>query len=1006
MTLCLLLWPCLALGANGFDQLLVADEGSARAHRLTVAGEVRTEVLDTALGATVRGGRVVTLTGRGAELSFEVAARAGQPLLLEVEEVHNRRPRAFGYQVLAGGQPVYFRSYWEVGSGPNHYFVQIPAACVAADGLVRVTLRSAGAAPFSVARVWAYADFDQLAADEQVYRKLEILFGLGTQAPRTKDPAVALAQAAAYQQRYGDAACYGPPGLMGIHQYGYDVRGSLRDALEFSAKSGLRTQMMLSGFAWGAYPQGPDGLGGWLTDVKYQQVVWDPVKQRYACAFGNPGLWTERMLAVQQRRYARAASFLVDRLAFMQAHGQAPPLPLLVREHGVEYPVNGDYNAENLARAARAGIELTPERGLTPAAKVWLNRNLTDYLAALADNTTATLGRSAVVVDRGEVRLPAEQLLDDSFSHPDCGAVWPEYDEQQPHWWTGVADGLFASGETGVAASPYQHAYYDYIRAQGKLGCVNQECVVLGNLAFLPKHYQQGFWFETFFGGTPAYRDWLAKVDHIDGQPALPPNAWDRRILDVNVRRNRDLGPALAVDNLRPDRITTDDISKAGSVTYRLDAVDGPFDMPLQLELELQTTPQTTVQVLAGPSPEKLEPVAAIPNRALTHPDGEVWRPAPTADAHVGLGRAMLGATTWYLKLVLPPKRNPAHDYILRVLVTQPWPAPTGHAAANPFTARQLRTMNLWVQERAMAERWLARYRALGGEDATWRQARELCAAGRYVSAKRLLAGEVSQLPPARFAVRGRGRLGRWPVEVQLDSEDDVVLVDLLKAEPLEVKLTAEHDLTCHFPGCGAERLGRNHYRLTPGPGASVPVTTTEERPALPRHFTTTFSRGGQGGIYVALQDPDLALDGDTFIPTAPDCKQTRRPDGGGQPSDPPWPQELDQVELTLNDAGQATEIRSTFGLVRGTVKSFAPPVVHGGEPDNGSIELADGQRFELGYGWPYKFLKLAGIGQYERDFDKLAAALAPGTQVEVRYCPCASPGRLRRAITIAGVAR
>jgi hypothetical protein len=78
------------------------------------------------------------------------APRHPGPAILEIQEIHQRRPQAFGYTVSVNGQPVYFRTYEELGAGPNHYFVRIPDALLTPGDALRFELTSAGAPAFSL----------------------------------------------------------------------------------------------------------------------------------------------------------------------------------------------------------------------------------------------------------------------------------------------------------------------------------------------------------------------------------------------------------------------------------------------------------------------------------------------------------------------------------------------------------------------------------------------------------------------------------------------------------------------------------------------------------------------------------------------------------------------------------------------------------------------------------------------------------------------------------------
>jgi hypothetical protein len=146
---------------------------AATVQEATLAGGALRGAITAEIGSLRPTWSVVTLPTQGSSLSF--ALRPLQPAasayLLEIEEIHDRRPQAFGCSVLVNGTPVYFRSYEELAAGPNRYFVQVPRA-LAPDGRLAVTLRNEGHAPLSISRVWAYADFFDLAAAEGTYQPM------------------------------------------------------------------------------------------------------------------------------------------------------------------------------------------------------------------------------------------------------------------------------------------------------------------------------------------------------------------------------------------------------------------------------------------------------------------------------------------------------------------------------------------------------------------------------------------------------------------------------------------------------------------------------------------------------------------------------------------------------------------------------------------------------------------------------------------------------------------
>ena len=161
------------------DCVAVGDPESGKAHDMAIKGAVTNETVNAEIGTLREKYPVATLGGRGSELSFSLRvsrpkSSAATPVVLEVQEIHNRRPQAFGYTVQVNGKDAYFRTYDEMAAGPNHYFFRIPAAD-AGEGNLRVTFRNDGDAPFSLGKVWAYGDFAGLAKEEGTSQPMPVV---------------------------------------------------------------------------------------------------------------------------------------------------------------------------------------------------------------------------------------------------------------------------------------------------------------------------------------------------------------------------------------------------------------------------------------------------------------------------------------------------------------------------------------------------------------------------------------------------------------------------------------------------------------------------------------------------------------------------------------------------------------------------------------------------------------------------------------------------------------
>jgi hypothetical protein len=96
-------------------------------------------------------------------------------LIVEVREIHTRREKAFGYDILANDENVYFRTYEEYGAGPNHYFFIIDSSTVGDGDFLKLTFLSESGAAFSLGGLWVYDSFfESVAVNEQIPLKMPL----------------------------------------------------------------------------------------------------------------------------------------------------------------------------------------------------------------------------------------------------------------------------------------------------------------------------------------------------------------------------------------------------------------------------------------------------------------------------------------------------------------------------------------------------------------------------------------------------------------------------------------------------------------------------------------------------------------------------------------------------------------------------------------------------------------------------------------------------------------
>jgi len=989
-----LLFSMVPFAAQAMDSAFVAHLNFSKGLAGETSVNVRLEKLETEMGGHLERYQTATVAGKNASLAFELPAPAkGEDLLLEIREIHNRRPGVFGYTVLVEGREVYFRTYEEYGAGPNHFFVLIPAQSLPGSGKVRVELRSEGATPFSIADIWAYHDFpNKVAEREGVYRPMA-LHGLKPpkdgQKPQFKS--------------------FSPLGTLAIASYGSRHPEAGRDqlikSLDTDAAAGEMSVWLVNGTAWGGKPNGPDGLGGYFSDPRYSLLNYDAANGRFVPSW--PGMWSntawptlrdETMNAFLETRFQRMMDGHTEAIDRLKAQGLDPNL-VIVREWG---PAIGEISNTAIKDARRDGIELDPSEGLDPEARLWMHRDGVKLWKDFAANTRRAVECDSVVVDNGQVRLPGTQLLDNLYSQPDFLTDWPMEDLRWNAGQPGMVPGLWSSGEMGKGTEYRELAMYDYLRARGRLAMVNMERTILkDDFTVLKDHYARGFQFMTLFNTYDGDEKLVEAVDSRDNEPALPAIHREPSLLALDFPRQKRLGPNEAIvskENVTIEhaktfragehgapRLAVVDSSKRGEITYRIENPD-TFTAALNLHLQgrISTVKGNSIEILAGDSPENLAKIKTLTSEDLPTP--KRWTPHVTSDATVNLGDAMIGKKEYYIRFLLnsPSSRDAA--FLLKIAVGSQWSQKSGYLSGNPLNRRDERIQSLWVQDRAIAANIFNEYAKAAGigsgadkpsrEAEIHRQAEDLINRGWYRTAYRLLAGEMSQILPARYVVRGGGTLGCWPVEVAMPSEKDSVVIRLLDVTPdkLSFSLQGGHpgqQVAMAFPSLNPSKkwtlktTGANSYEILPAksgdPSLSVehgkvganialdPVPPTPKK-TLPRRIVGRVLGWNKARITIDTQDLELMDNNDSMaIPVSKNVEVSRKADQLSDPKGGANPEKLDLVTLELNDKGEVLKVTALYGRDRGRIKEFHAPVLIG-DLAVGGITLENGRRYDFNY--------------------------------------------------------
>ena len=1004
-------------------------------------GAIALEQLDTEMG-TLKGSHPVrTVPHKGDELSFEVPFHAGaKSLILEFQEIHNRRPAAYGYTVLINGREVYFRTYQELGAGPNHFFVEVPEDLLKSGTPLQVTLRHEGGGAFSVAKVWVWEDFFETTAKaEQVFKPMGLLLPPSAikidgkpAKPKTDEEWAALFEE--QKKRFSGLKDYSPVGTLafGGSYGGQDPKAgnkSLLQGFRLSGLTGMPGEMMLNGLGWFSGPTGPDGLGGYFSDIRYQKTQFNREKGAWQASFpniwGNTPAYTLRdpnMNAFLEKRFQQMMAGAPEELARLRLAG-TPAQPILIREFA---PASGEITDEIVKAAAKDGVTLNPTDGMSFEERMWMHADTLRTWQEYADSLRKAMGRDIAVVDRGKLVLPDEQSFDNFYAHPNFMTDEPAGDERYGGGQHGMVDGLWSSGEIG-ATSGHQDigantkfrdvAMYDYLPANGKFAAINLERTMLKeNFEVLRLYYERGSQFLCLFNADDGDETFVRGVDGIENDPASPPSHAQPVVTMEKIETPKSQGKT----------------PFHREALYRLTSAGDPFPCGLTLDLDGRISPGVAnkIEVFVGDSPKEMKLVATLTEKEL--PDPDHWTPQMTSQYSMELGDGMIGKNESCLKFVFHAEGAEDAAFLISQNVKTRWQKQSGYLGKTNLTRKDARTLQLWLQERSVCERLLRYYREAGGEDATWKEAMALFDEGRYASARRLLSTAISEVLPARYLVRGHGTLGRHPVEVRLPGEDESVFVTLektdtdgaafsLRSEGDSAKVDLVFDTLDPKKTWRLESATPGAYRLAEGQAADNRVAVKDgkvsvtldhinpqpAKPKLPAKLMARFLSQRGDKITVDLQDLELMDYGSNLtLPLVKGAPHTREADGMDNPAlaAAKGPQPHDEVTLDINDQGDVTAIHSRYGYDKGRLKKFHPPVVIGGS-SNGAIELENGKKYEL------VFEKGSAAGNFEtvalqggiisNELQSLASAFKPGDEFEVFYSPYAEKKGLPRIITV-----
>ncbi len=1029
----------------------VADRLSVQngsAHKLALSQAV-TGTLNASTGTLSEDYEVITFEGKGAtaewvmDMSKPVPENGKDPVLLAITEIHRENCETLAYRVYVNGELVYFRTYEQIASAPNQYYIFLDRAKLGDLSKVTVKLESESKTVFSIAAVVAYTDLFGSVEREGLDTDLTLYLHSAASLDRAKGH---VEDFAGYEYDLYNLGLLFKLDYMNVPTE--TAVGKLAEYLSFAAKHDMALQIMPTIY-WGS-PYVADGKGGFFTDAKYQQVAYNSLDGKY---YGtNPNVYGSTTWVTSGSDLLNGACAYRLQTVFSAFNGILSQyrnqggytLPLsIVMEHGVCYKAmgtsgvisanaldGGDFNPFVVAKAKAEGVNLDPTDGLSQEEKLWLIKNHANYNQGLANAYHAALGSESILVSGDTVTYPTFQTTDQIFTH---GVQWVERHPSNSDilisgWKSGVGMGMYSSSEDMYWDDV---RFYQYKASYGRVGIVNFEVSYsksndLNDL--LRKSYELGFEYLTLFNDASDYHtaDLVKRLDNIDEETGTyTVNHYDRAILTADFNRDTTVEDALEIygvteiTDLVYDRkngvLKVKDGASAGSVILKLTDGGDVFANGLRLYTEAKanngsivlrgSTDGTTFQTLGN----------AGLGSGLNYVNS-------FRGTHFDVTKNSKGLTEYYVKIEITSNAT-----LKAINAYAVFELTSGQQNGFSPTRGEYRILSLVTQKERLAQNMMERYLQKNGDvnDAVTAAMDKAMANGLYISAYEQLSKAVSATLPASFNVNGEGVLGYLPLHVKVGNKRfGQITVHSLSSTAVEVTVSSTYafnesarqmTVTASNMEDGTYTLvstGFNRYRLEKkdsgelvSENGTVTFTVTADYGDNDQTYSVVEGRVvSQVGTVLTMivQDPAISGYARTVVFTlSPDCTYVRGPEGGEAVGGKKG-EVGDYAKITFDESGKvAISVEFVYGSSSGKVKKYIAPEFSDPNTENGLIVLEDGRTFEFDYLDSTTMLAANGETKNVRTYtDAEITSLLLGETVTFTYCP-EMYGDYQRLLTI-----
>lgn len=1011
------------------DRLCARD----RTHGLKLSENSAVTRLTATTGTLSEEYDVITFSGKGAsaewvmDLSSPVSDDQNEPIILSVKEIHRENEETLAYTVYVNDQTVYFRTYTQLASAPNRYYILLKRDSVADLSRVTIRIESECKTEFSIAEITAYTDLFAAAKREGLDTGLGIYLHSASSVDKAKTH---LSDFAGYDYRLYNLGLLFKLDYMNLTPDAAVT--ALTDYLAIASKNNVNLQIMPTLY-WGQ-PNLPDGKGGMFTDSKYQQITYNSLLDRY---FGtNPNVyssttWVTSASEVLNNACAAKIETVFSRFSGLlnqyRASGQYSNRVSIVMEHGVCYKGQStstgeafsfmdcaDFGPLMIALAKADGVVLDPTDGLSREEKLWMIKHHADYNQTLADAYRRAFGSDPVISGTDGIIFPDSQVSDNIFTH---GVQWTERspansDDLVSGWKSGIGRGMYSSSEDMYWDDV---RFYQYKASYGRVGTVNFEVSYSKSrdlYDLLRKGYELGFEFITLFNDDSSYNtaEILKELDEIDSEISdYTVNHYDRALLSADFNRDTAITDwmerygAAEISGLVYDTengvLKSENPALGGYIVFRI-SDDGDI---FENGLRIWTESKGAIELSAGTSPAALVKIGKLKTVGGIN----------YVNSFIGSSfeiKSASGHDEYFIRLDLSSSAT-----LKAVDVFTVFGKMSGQLNGVTTTRKEQRILSLWTQKERLSENLLQTYleKRDGNRSKTVEDAEILIDRGLYISAYKRISSGLSEALPATYVVKGKSKLGDLPITVSTGvSYYGQITVLSLSDNSAEMSFFSNYQynekarqLTVTFSGLDDGRYSFretsfNRYTLEKDKNGeytakdgSLSVTVQVKFGSGDRKYTTVSGRVTdiKGSLVtMTVQNPEISLwSRSVTFELAENCVMQRSADGTSTSANEA-PHKNDYLVLVFDQSGEkAVQATATYGKTEGTVAEYIPPDYSDPDTPNGLVKLTDGRIFEIEYLDYSTQLVYNNSGRNVRTYsDTELGNILSGHSVTIEYCP------------------